>query len=129
MSKGKPGAGQQSLFDIGEPDTSKLPTGRSKRYGATGRVRVPKASARTTAWGADAGDDLPQMLAFDSSRVSLGGYNSNTQTLYVKFRDGTPWEYRGVPANVWRNFRRSSSPGRFINRVLNSYDYGKSAGF
>lgn len=46
-------------------------------------------------------------------------------TLWVVFRDGTPWEYYDVPQNVWRNFRRVKSPGRFINRVLNNYDYGR----
>lgn len=46
-------------------------------------------------------------------------------TLWVVFRDGTPWEYYDVPANVWRNFKRVKSPGRFINRVLNNYDYGR----
>lgn len=46
-----------------------------------------------------------------------------TGTLWVIFRDGTPWEYEDVPQNVWRNFRRVKSPGRFINRVLNNFDY------
>jgi hypothetical protein len=48
-----------------------------------------------------------------------------TGTLWVIFRDGTPWEYYDVPPRVWRNFRRVKSPGRFINRVLNNYDYGR----
>ena len=48
-----------------------------------------------------------------------------TGTLWVVFRDGTPWEYYDVPQRVWRNFRRVKSPGRFINRVLNNYDYGR----
>lgn len=48
-----------------------------------------------------------------------------TGTLWVVFRDGTPWEYYDVPQQVWRNFRRVKSPGRFINRVLNNFDYGR----
>lgn len=48
-----------------------------------------------------------------------------TGTLWVVFRDGTPWEYYDVPANIWRNFKRVKSPGRFINRVLNNFDYGR----
>lgn len=50
-----------------------------------------------------------------------------TGTLWVVFRDGTPWEYYDVPQNVWRNFRRVKSPGRFVNRVLNNYDYGRGS--
>jgi hypothetical protein len=66
------------------------------------------------------------MLPFNSSRVDEAGYSSKSRTLYVRFDDGTPWEYRNVDANEWRNFRRSASPGRYINRVLNSHDYGRS---
>ncbi len=58
-------------------------------------------------------------------RTLAAGYDKNTQTLFVRFRDGTPWEYYDVPPNLWRNFQRVQSPGRFINRVLNNYPYGR----
>lgn len=58
-------------------------------------------------------------------RTKAAGYDPETQTLRVRFRDGTPWAYYNVPKNVWRNFRRSKSPGRFINRVLNGYEYSR----
>lgn len=45
--------------------------------------------------------------------------------LRVRFRDGTPWEYHGVPSSVWQRFKRVQSPGRFINRVLNDYEYNR----
>lgn len=48
-----------------------------------------------------------------------------TGTIRVRFRDGTPWEYYDVPPNVWKNLRRVKSPGRYINRVLNNFDYGR----
>lgn len=70
---------------------------------------------------------------FSSSRVAEGRYDAGLRQIHVIFRDGTPWVYDGVDRNVWRNFRRSASPGRFINRVLNGYphwrggfDYGGS---
>ena len=71
-------------------------------------------------------EDLPNFLPFDSSRVSEAGYSSASHTLYVRFVDGTPWAYYNVEPNVWRNFRRSASPGKFINRTLNNYSYGRS---
>lgn len=71
-------------------------------------------------------EPLPQMLPFDSSRVAQAGYSNDSHTLYVRFVDGTPWAYYNVEPNVWRNFRRSASAGRFINRVLNNYSYGRS---
>jgi hypothetical protein len=60
---------------------------------------------------------------FSSSRVSEARYDKGLQQIHVIFRDGTPWVYDGVEPNIWRNFRRSASPGRFINRVLNGYTY------
>jgi KTSC domain-containing protein len=48
-----------------------------------------------------------------------------TGTVRIRFRDGTPWDYYDVPPSVWRNLRRVKSPGRFVNRVLNNFDYGR----
>lgn len=58
-------------------------------------------------------------------RTLAAGYDRNTQTLRVRFRDGTPWEYYDVPPRVWQNFKRVKSPGRFINRTLNNYPYAQ----
>jgi len=58
-----------------------------------------------------------------SSRVSQARYDPGLEQIQVIFADGTPWTYDSVPRNVWNNFRRSSSPGKFINRTLNSYPY------
>lgn len=70
---------------------------------------------------------------FDSSRVSAAAYDSTSQRLYVHFvkptPEGTPWLYEGVPENVWRNMRRSQSPGKFVNRVLNGFDYHRARGW
>ena len=62
-------------------------------------------------------------LSFESSRVNEGRYDSGLNQVHVIFRDGTPWTYNGVPRNIWKNFRRSASPGKYINRVLNGYPY------
>jgi hypothetical protein len=58
-------------------------------------------------------------------RTVAAGYDKDTETLRVRFRDGTPWEYYDVPPRVWRNFKRVKSPGRFINRTLNNYPYAR----
>lgn len=76
--------------------------------------------------GAPIKEEIPRMLPFDSSRVAEAGYSYRSGTLYVRFQDGTPWQYNSVEPNVWRNFRRSASPGRYINRILNNYSYGRS---
>lgn len=53
---------------------------------------------------------------------------SDTGTIVVQFREGAVYEYNLVPYNVWRNFRRVKSPGRLINRTLNSYPYLRVSG-
>jgi len=62
-------------------------------------------------------------------RTLQAGYDRRkgeaTGVLRVRFRDGTPWEYQEVPPEIWQRFRRSASPGRFINRVLNQYPYNR----
>lgn len=56
-------------------------------------------------------------------RTLGAGYNRDTQTMRVRFRDGQIYEYYDVPERVWRNFKRVKSPGRAINRTLNQYSY------
>jgi hypothetical protein len=68
---------------------------------------------------------------FSSSRVREAGYSKDGQRLYVRFvkPDGSVvYVYEGVPSNVWRNFSRSASPGKYINRVLNGFDYHRFQG-
>jgi hypothetical protein len=62
-------------------------------------------------------------LPMAGSRTNVARYDSGLNQIHVIFRDGTPWVYDQVPRNIWRNFRRASSPGKYINRVLNGYPY------
>ena len=59
-------------------------------------------------------------------RTVEAGYNASERTLRVVFRDGTPYEYYGVEPVTWQRFKRSASPGRFINRILNQYPYARA---
>lgn len=95
------------------PGSSKNP---ASRPGGPGTVNTETISA---AQFSKPGPWYPM----SSSRVTEARYDSGLQQIHVIFRDGTPWVYDGVETNVWRNFRRSASPGRFINRVLNNYTY------
>lgn len=61
---------------------------------------------------------------FDSSRVAEAAYDRKSDRLFVRWQDGgRGYVYEGVPQNEWNNFKRSQSPGKFVNRVLNSHDY------
>jgi hypothetical protein len=73
-------------------------------------------------------DEVPSnWYVFDSSRIEEAAYDPDSSRLYVRFvkphGTGTPWTYEGVPPNIWANLKRSQSPGKFVNRVLNQFDY------
>lgn len=58
-------------------------------------------------------------------RTLAAGYDENSMTLRVKFRDGPMYGYYNVPPSVWYRFQRAQSPGRFINTTLNRYPYSQ----
>ena len=47
-------------------------------------------------------------------RTIAAGYSSKTKIMTVVFRDGTWWNYFGVPTTVWNNFKAAYSKGRFL---------------
>lgn len=47
-------------------------------------------------------------------RTLKAGYSYKSQTLTVVFRDGTWWEYRGVPEEMWIEFKAAESKGRYL---------------
>jgi uncharacterized DUF497 family protein len=52
----------------------------------------------------------------DSSRPRAHaiGYNYNSRTLYIVFRDGTQWQYDNVGANHWEALQITDSTGRYL---------------
>ena len=47
-------------------------------------------------------------------RTLSAGYDSTNEVLTVLFRDGSWWEYRGVPADMWDDFKSAPSKGRYL---------------
>ena len=56
-------------------------------------------------------------------RTRAMGYDHQTDTLRVVFREGAVYDYFDVTTAEWNRMRRSASPGRFINRVLSENEY------
>lgn len=61
----------------------------------------------------------PAMLPTTSTnpskpRTLKAGFDYENQTLVVVFRDGTWWEYRNVPVNLWDGFKAAESKGRYL---------------
>lgn len=69
---------------------------------------------------------MVDMFPVASSRITEMGYDADTATVYVRFTDGASWMYMNVPPDVWDQFVGSSSKGRFIKEVLESYSHGPS---
>jgi len=47
-------------------------------------------------------------------RTIRAGYDFSEQKLVVVFRDGTWYEYRGVPESMWYDFQMADSKGTFL---------------
>lgn len=67
----------------------------------------------------DTNTSFPSLSATSSTnpekpRTVKAGYDFNEEKLIVVFRDGTWWEYRGVPEFMWYDFLAAESKGRFM---------------
>lgn len=56
-------------------------------------------------------------------RTRAMGYDHETDTLRVVFREGAVYDYFDVTTAQWNDMRRSASPGKFINRRLAGHEY------
>jgi hypothetical protein len=48
----------------------------------------------------------------NSSQIAAHGYNPETQTAQIQFRNGQIHEYQGVTPEDWDNYRAQASPGK-----------------
>lgn len=59
-----------------------------------------------------------------SSNLRSVGYDANTQTLEVTFKDGGTYQYYGVPHHVYQGLMSAGSKGGYLaNRVKGVYRY------
>ncbi|HJX28434.1 MAG TPA: KTSC domain-containing protein [Thermoanaerobaculia bacterium] len=59
----------------------------------------------------------------ESSAISSVGYDPRRETLEVEFRSGTIYRFFAVPAEIYKDFLRSSSKGRFFGqRIRGRFD-------
>jgi hypothetical protein len=60
--------------------------------------------------------DIPTSTSnFKRPRTLAAGYDPNTGTVTVVFRDGTFYNYYGISSGTWRTFRESYSKGPMLN--------------
>lgn len=66
------------------------------------------------------------MIPVVSSNVDSIGYHPDTQTLRVRFNNGSVYEYMNVPPMEFEQLRTAPSVGSYLNRnVKGNYPYQK----
>jgi hypothetical protein len=81
---------------------------RAKVQDTPDRVYAPTASSNPT-----------------DPRTSSATYYSQTQMLVIQWGDGgVPYAYYDVTPQEYDAFERATSPGKYINAVLNNHNYG-----
>lgn len=73
----------------------------------------PKRTYEGKAYTAGFPDPSVTEIFLRSSHIVSAGYNSTSQTLYIKFSGNTVYRYFGVPAQVFDAFLEAPSHGKF----------------
>lgn len=64
--------------------------------------------------------------AVSSSNVAEIGYDKDTNTLGVRFKNNSEYHYPNVPIAVFTEFQQADSKGRFMNdNIKYTYSYRK----
>jgi len=56
--------------------------------------------------------------AVKSSRIASIAYDKCNETLEVRFRDHSTWQYQSVPVRIFNDFLNVVSKGRFYDGVV-----------
>jgi hypothetical protein len=61
-----------------------------------------------------------------SGLLSSIGYDAKSQTLYIRFIDGSMFEYQCVPLKLWRSLHEAKDKGAFFERNIRNWSGGVS---
>lgn len=66
------------------------------------------------------------MVAIRSSSLAQVGYDCQQSILRVRFRDGTAYDYEGVPLRTYLDLLQADSKGAYLNRHIRTlYSHAK----
>lgn len=66
------------------------------------------------------------MQDIESSNLQSVGHDPETDTLHIRFKDGSLYEYTGVPAEIHEELMNSGSPGKYVAETLKGkYEHTK----
>lgn len=67
-----------------------------------------------------------EKIPVTSSNVESIGYDEDSSTLEVEFKNGTTYQYFDVPANIFAGLRDASSVGGYLAaNIKGTYRYSK----
>lgn len=65
-------------------------------------------------------------IEVESSNIDAVAYDSDSETLYIRFKGGAEYEYRDVPEFVYEGLLEAESKGKYFWRYIrNIYSYGR----
>ena len=68
-------------------------------------------------------------IPVDSTRISAVAYDTASETIYVRFRDGSEYYYSGCPSVVWEQFTSpGTSKGKYVHDELDHHPHGRVTG-
>ena len=59
--------------------------------------------------------DRLENYTFRSTAIASATYDPETSELNIEFTGGGSYSYSGVPPELWGEFKRAESPGRFYD--------------
>lgn len=67
-----------------------------------------------------------QIISVTSSNVEAIGYDKDSQTLQVEFKNGSVYQYFDVPENVFNELRDAGSIGGYLaSNIKGIYRYSR----
>ena len=64
-----------------------------------------------------------EMYPVESSHISEVGYDENSQSLYVRFTNGTLYQYFDISPDIWDQLLYSTSKGVYLNENIKKPGY------
>ena len=66
-----------------------------------------------------------EYVKVDSSAIYKIGYNFSQKILHIEFTNRKIYVYYDVPQNVYKEFKKAPSKGRYFNSNIKGYYYYK----
>ncbi|NOT84350.1 MAG: KTSC domain-containing protein [Methylococcaceae bacterium] len=68
-----------------------------------------------------------EKVSVTSSNVESIGYDKDSQTLEIEFKNGTTYQYFDVPENVYNELEQADSVGGYLaSRIKGTYRYSRA---